>query len=103
MDFSTLAQLRGYLSVKHHLPGRIRIKFDKALLVNPEALKMAKSAPEMPDAVTNTSVNIFSGSIVVEYDADQIDPSLLEELINAPSDEAAADVLERLHAVLYPE
>jgi len=103
MDFATIAKLRKYLSVKHHIPGRIRISFDRAIMVDKEALTLAKSAPEMPDAVTSAKVNIFSKSLKVEYDASRVAPALLEELINAPSDAAAADVLQRLHVVLYGE
>ncbi|OBQ56866.1 HMA2 domain-containing protein [Halodesulfovibrio spirochaetisodalis] len=101
MDFTTVAKLRKYLSVKHHIPGRIRITFDKSIMTDPEALALVKSAPAMPDAVTKTSLNIFSKSIVIEYDAKRVPPELLEELINAPSDDAASAVVEKLYSILY--
>lgn len=68
MDFITVARLRKYLSVKHHISGRIRIAFDKSIITDPEALALVKSAPKKPDAVKKTSLNIFSKSIVIEYD-----------------------------------
>ncbi|SIN98920.1 HMA2 domain-containing protein [Halodesulfovibrio marinisediminis] len=101
MDFTTVAKLRKYLTVKHHIPGRIRITFDRAIITDPEALKLVKTAPKMPDAVKKTSVNIFSKSLVIEYDADRIPPQLLEDLINAPSDEAASVIVEKLYSLLY--
>ena len=101
MDFAAIAKLRKYLSVKHHIPGRIRIAFDKSIITDPEALELVKSKPEMPDAVKKTTLNIFSKSVMIEYDADRVSPNLLEDLINAPTDEAAEEVLKKLYAVLY--
>lgn len=101
MDFKTVAALRKYLSVKHHIPGRIRIVFDRSIMIDPEALALVKSAPEMPDAVKKTSVNIFSKSVVIEYDANKIPPSLLEDLVNAPTDDVATEIVEKLYALLY--
>lgn len=101
MDFLTVAKLRNYLSIKHHIPGRIRIKFDKSITKDPEALSLMKDAPEMPDVVKKTSLNIFSKSIVIEYDASRVPFELLEEVINAATDEAAEDAVERLYALLY--
>ena len=101
MDFATVAKLRKYLTVKHHIPGRIRITFDKAIVTDLEALQLVKSAPEMPDAVKKTSLNIFSKSIVIEYDAQRVPPDLLEELINASSDDEAAQIVEKLYSLLY--
>ncbi len=103
MDFVTVAKLRKYLSVKHHIPGRIRIVFDKSIMHDLEALELVKSAPDMPAAVKKTSVNIFSKSVVIEYDADIIPPTLLEELVNASSDVEAEEVTRKLYALLYPE
>lgn len=101
MDFTTVAKLRKYLSVKHHIPGRIRIGFDKSIITDPEALALVKSAPKMPDAVKKTSLNIFSKSMVIEYDEKKVPPQLLEDLINAPSDDAASAIVEKLYSLLY--
>ncbi len=101
MDFATIATLRKYLSIKHSLPGRIRIKFALAVMNDPEALKLAQSPPEMPDAVTDTQLNIFSRTLLIEYDADQIPPVLLEELITTEDDSRAAEIVEELHQVLF--
>lgn len=103
MDFSTLAKLRKYLSVKHHLPGRLRLQFDKAILTDPEALEMTKSAPDMPAAVTKSSINMFSKSVLLEYDTGAIAPELLEAIIHAPDEESAAAALECLYSTLYME
>jgi len=101
MDFATIASLRKYLSVKHSLPGRIRIKFEAGIMKDPEALALAQSPPKMPEAVTDTQLNIFSRTLLIEYDAGRIPPTLLEELVTTASDERAADIVEELHSILY--
>ncbi|GEM_PF-1080843 len=101
MDFQTIAKLRKYLSIKNSIPGRIRIKFDRAIIGDPEAVKLVKTPPKMPKAVKGTDLNFFSGTLLIEYDDTQVAPSLLEELITAESDERAAEVVEALHCKLY--
>ncbi|QJB56958.1 HMA2 domain-containing protein [Pseudodesulfovibrio sp. zrk46] len=101
MDFATIASLRKYLSIKHSLPGRIRIKFAMSIMNDPEAMKLAQSPPEMPPAVTDTQLNLFSRTLLLEYDAEQIPPELLEELITTDDDARASEVVEELHGLLY--
>lgn len=101
MNFSTIATLRKYLTVKHSLPGRIRIKFALAIMSDPEALKLAQSPPDMPAAVTDTKINIFSRTLLIEYDADQVSPALLEELVTTDNDDRAAEIVEELHSTLF--
>ncbi len=101
MDFATIASLRKYLSIKHSLPGRIRIKFSLGIMNDPEALQLAQTPPEMPDAVTNTELNVFSRTLLIEYDADRVPPALLEELISTDCDDRAAEVVTELHGLLY--
>ena len=101
MDFATIASLRKYLSIKHSLPGRIRIKFALAIMKDPEALALAQSPPELPDAVTDTNLNIFSRTLLIEYDAEQISPALLEELITTDDDSKAAEIVENIHESLF--
>lgn len=101
MDFETIARLRKYLSIKHNLPGRIRIKFSTAIMKDPEALKLAQSPPDMPDGVKEAKVNIFSRTLLLEYDADLVPPVLLEELISTEDDDRAAEIVAELHDKLF--
>ena len=101
MDLTAIADLRGYLTVKHSLPGRIRIKFSTAVLADSKAMAMVKSPPPLPDAVTKADLNIFSRTLLLEYDADRIDPTLLEELVNTDDDARAAAIVEQLNDALY--
>ncbi|BCS87769.1 hypothetical protein [Pseudodesulfovibrio sediminis] len=100
MDFATIASLRKYLSIKHSSPGMITVKFALALMKDPQALKLAQSPPEMPAAVTESKLNLFSRTLSMHYDATQVSPALLEELITTENDDHAADIVERLHTQL---
>lgn len=101
MDFETIASLRKYLTVKHSLPGRLRIKFSAAIMKDPEALKLAQSPPEKPDALIDTKLNIFSRTLLIEYEADRLNPAFLEELIETDDDQRAAELVQALHNQLY--
>lgn len=101
MDFATIATLRKYLSIKHSLPGRIRIKFSMDIMKDQEALALAQSPPEMPDAVTDTKLNVLSRTLLIEYDAEQVPPHLLEELITTDDDDRAEAIVEELHDTLF--
>ena len=96
MDFKTLAELRDKLTVKHHIPGRLRLKFAAALLTDPKALAIAKNPPPLPGGVTNVDINPISRTMLLEYDPARIDPDALQRLVEAGSDEQAAALLATL-------
>ncbi|SDB61609.1 hypothetical protein SAMN05660653_03215 [Desulfonatronum thiosulfatophilum] len=97
MNIRDLAALRHYLTVKHHIPGRIRVIFDPALAFRPEVRELMQTRPEMPEGVTNVRVNALAMSVIIEYDAKRINPRLLDDLIAADSDAQAADILQELN------
>lgn len=101
MDFGTIATLRQYLSIKHSLPGRIRIKFSMGIMKDPEALKLAQSPLEMPEAVKDAKLNLFARTLLLEYDADRVPPALLEELVTTEDDGRAEEIVQELHDLLY--
>ncbi len=101
MDFSTLARLRRHLSIKHHIPGRIRLRFSKSVMTDPTAMSIVKSPPEKPRGVVRADLNLVAQSVTIEYDAALIPPVLLEELIASPDDAASVRALETLHDLLY--
>ncbi len=75
-----LYQLKGYLSVKHHIPGRIRLKFDLAI-VNKigHFLHLKKQINESP-IVKHYQVNLLTGSILLEYSQTQIPPEIIDQM-----------------------
>lgn len=101
MNFEKIAQLRQYLSVKHSLPGRLRVKFSKSILTDKIALELIESGLDFPKAVTRTKLNMFSRTLLIEYDTKKVSQNLLEGLINALSDQDAGQYVARLHGELY--
>lgn len=83
MDFQTLMALRKHLTIKHHVPGRIRIKFGLKLLADPraQALKEEKQGAAPPPWIKETKVNMFTRTVVVEYDPDVVKPEKLHEAL----------------------
>lgn len=83
MDFKILMALREYLSVAHHVPGRIRLKFSMGLLKDKDALKLIsefENSP-VPPAVKDARINKMARSVVIEYDKNVIDPAKLDEVL----------------------
>jgi allophanate hydrolase subunit 1 len=100
MDFESIAKLRRYLSVKHHIPGRIRIGFSPKLAMNKQALALAKDQRELPPGVHNARLNMQARSVVIEYDPERIDPEILQELASTKDDRKAQALVEKLHTIL---
>ena len=100
MDFNTLANLRKYLTIKHHVPGRIRIKINPVVLAEPMAKELMQSKMSKPPGVDGVRFNALARSVVIEYDARRIAPDLLEDIVNAKDDAEAADKVRELDAVL---
>ena len=89
LDSETLYQLRNYLEVAHHVPGRIRIRFSPAVVTAPGAASLAAWAQGQkrnnggyPKGLVNLRLNLGSRSLVIEYDREIIDPKVLEELFS---------------------
>lgn len=100
MDFAAIAQLRRYISVKHHIPGRIRIKFNPKIAMDKQALQIARQQKKLPPGVNNTRLNLAARSVVIEYDPQRIAPEILEELATTKDDVRASALVEKLHTVL---
>ncbi|OPX40024.1 MAG: hypothetical protein B1H13_08475 [Desulfobacteraceae bacterium 4484_190.3] len=78
MDFKILTQLRRHLSMAHHVPGRIRIKFNSSLSDYPQATEILNSFKSLP-GIKNVRINFLGRSFVIEYDRKRIHPDLLQE------------------------
>ena len=96
MDFTTLAQLRDKLTVKHHIPGRLRLKFAASLLADPRALAVAANPPPLPEGVRSVDINLIARTMLLEYDPARIDPDRLQALVEAASDDRAAEIAREL-------
>lgn len=100
MDFHTLAALRRHLTVKHHIPGRIRVAFNASLLAVPGVQSALHFQGPPPPGVSEVRVNAMARSVVIEYDPKRISPDLLEELAATRDDDRAARIVRELSEVL---
>lgn len=100
MDFMALANLRRYLEIKHHIPGRMRIKFDQAIRKDSQAMALANQQTGPLPGVTKVRTNLLARSVVIEYDPQRISPDLLEELATTKDGTRAADIAEQLYNTL---
>jgi hypothetical protein len=107
MDANTLLQLREYLSVAHHIPGRIRIKLKPKILTDPSALKLASSLDfsswdngNRPPAIINTRLNLKVGSLIIDYDSSMVSPRLLGELFSTPDAGRMEELTDQLADLL---
>jgi len=111
MELKELMELRQYMQVAHHIPGRIRLRFATKLLTDPalrevrenpgtlmktlfniDALPQTDGAamaanPAMVPGIKDVRLNLTGRSIVMEYDPVVWDPKWLDELMDS-SDEA---------------
>ncbi|MFI3246111.1 MAG: hypothetical protein R3Y10_06430 [Ferrimonas sp.] len=101
---SDIFSLRQWVSVAHHIPGRIRLKFNSVLLARfahtqtEQALQQAMNYPSL----IHYQLNPESGSLVLQYDATMLPPSLLDDLFTGQP-ELAQQAYQRLLGLLPPD
>ena len=100
MNFHKLVELEKYLDVAHHVPGRIRVKFNPMILTRPAALQAMKEQNELPEAIISTRVNMAACSVVIEYNPNEISPETIEELIQGKDKEKKARTINKLYEKL---
>ncbi|MDD4732071.1 MAG: hypothetical protein PHX58_09075 [Desulfovibrio sp.] len=102
MDFNLLMPLRRHLTVAHHVPGRIRIKFGLGLLADPQAGKLMDEArkQDLPPAVRSTRLNPLGRSVVIEYDPETLPPAQLAELLTTKDAERFTTLARELSQAL---
>lgn len=104
MDFKILMELRKYMSVAHHVPGRIRLKFSLGVLKDQRALQLMKefeNTPQ-PDAVKSARINKLARSAVIEYDPQVVDPATLDEALKTQNSARFEVLAAELEKTLVP-
>ena len=101
MNFSDLMSLRKHLSIQHHVPGRIRIKFALALLADPRARAVQEAAKGrgQPACVRSVRVNMLTRNIVIEYDPAVVTPEKLHEALTTRDEDRFNQLAAELEAV----
>ena len=72
-------------TVKHSLPGRIRISYDKSKITRQQAA-LAQSLLSVQEGMTNVSVNYTTGSFLVFYDIEKLSEKHIKAYFSALSE-----------------
>jgi len=93
--------LRDYLTIEHHVPGRIRIKFAMKLLADPRAQELKNKAGDTPPpCIYSTKVNLFTRSVIIEYDPEIIIPEKLQEALTTADPERFDELAAEFEAIM---
>jgi len=99
MPLQEMTELRRFITVAHHVPGRIRLKLDPAVRSHPKAMTLAALA-QKGNGAFRARLNILARSLVLEYDPDRIDPGLVEGVFTEDDPLEAAALADALSAAL---
>ena len=97
MNIQEMLELRRFITVAHHVPGRIRFKIDPAVRSHPKAMALAALA-DKGDGAFRARLNVLARSLVLEYDPDRIDPRLVEGVFTEDDPQEAAALADELSA-----
>ena len=71
--------------IAHHIPGRIRLRFNHSILTKLPKLngieKEIQKIVNQIEAIKNIRLNLFAGSVVVQYDTDILPPDFWQEVV----------------------
>lgn len=91
-DIETLLAARRHCRIAHHVPGRLRLRFDPlALQAAPRALTgRLQAALTAMAGVRRTEINAAAFSVTVHYDAAVLAPALWDRILTGDAAAAAA-------------
>jgi hypothetical protein len=88
-DFDHLLKGRDHLTIASHVPGRVRLKFDYAIVTSaPELVDRGKEIIGAIRGIHDVDVSLFGQSLTIEYDPQTLPPAWWDKLYG--EDEAAA-------------
>lgn len=81
---NSLAQEIGQrIRLAHHIPGRIRLKFDPSLADHPQKESLKHWLPEL-NSFELVNFNPVAKSALIQYDPKKVPPELVNELFSSP-------------------
>ena len=98
MDLNKINQLRQYLKLAHHLPGRIRIKFNPAISGSREANKFLNDFKSLP-WINDFRINYLACSVIIEYDKGKINPYSIQEFFTTDDSNRLQAIIDELSIV----
>jgi len=90
-DFLTAKK---YISLAHHVSGRMRLKVNPAIVKDPVSKKLKEISGNLP-GVLDTRVNIMARSVVVRYDPEIISPEEFQKLVTAEDENVSKEILRK--------
>lgn len=96
MDLRVLAELKEFLTVKQHTPGRLKVKVDLAVRNHPKLPELQNAAKGGSSAITKTNLNIFTQTLTVDYDSSILPFEELNELLTIDNPERIAQLATKL-------
>jgi hypothetical protein len=88
--------------VAHHVPGRLRLKFDPAVQKNSAALSylssLMQSAPDT--GLYHVRLNALARSLVLEYDSTRVSPADLQEFLTSRDESRVRELAPAIAGVL---
>jgi hypothetical protein len=88
-----LLAVKKYVSVVHHVEGRIRLKVDPAIMKDPVSKRLEEISASIP-GVLDKLVNMLARSVVLRYDPAVIHPADMAALLGA-SDSESLTILKK--------
>ena len=71
--------------IAHHIPGRIRLRFNHSIVTRlPKVNGIEKVIQRMVnqiEAIKDIRLNLYAGSVVVQYDTDILSPDFWQEVV----------------------
>jgi hypothetical protein len=83
---------RRHCRIAHHVPGRIRLRFDPtglAPLLHGRSARLEAALRRVP-GIGNTEINLAACSLIVHYDPRTLPPASWDQLLNSSPAESAA-------------
>jgi hypothetical protein len=98
MDLRVLAELKEYLTIKQHTPGRLKVKVSLAIRNHPKLPELQNAAKGGSSAIKKTNLNIFTQTLTVDYDSTMLPYDALQELLSSDDPDRIALLATELMA-----
>ncbi|MCK4468211.1 MAG: hypothetical protein KAU60_07650 [Desulfobacterales bacterium] len=86
--------------IAHHIPGRIRLRFNHSIVTRlPKVNGIEKVIQRMVnqiEAIKDIRLNLYAGSVVVQYDTDILSPDFWQEVMGEKDIEQLKEQARRL-------
>ena len=88
--------------IAHHIPGRIRLRFNHSIVTKLPKLngieKEIQKLANQIEAIKNIRLNLFAGSVVVQYNTEILSPDFWQEVVA----EKDIEQLKEKAMILFP-